>query len=78
MVIVCIGLRVHSICVLKVDALGVDSLYHVQSNVNVRRGISVYNMHKGIVLFFLVCRFKKLIRVYDVKVDVPKRVLRFR
>jgi hypothetical protein len=44
-------------------SLGVDSSYHVRTNVSVRRGIiwdiSVHNIHKGVALFFFGVTFKK-------------------
>ena len=44
------------------DSPGVDSPYNVQINTNVRRdvlrGISIHSIHKGEVLFSLVCTFR--------------------
>jgi len=44
-------------------AQGVESLYHVQNNMSIRRniiwGISVHSIHKGLLLFYHVCTSKK-------------------
>jgi len=46
---------------------GVDSLYHIEINMNVRRGIiwglSVQSIHEGEVYFSLVCTLRKAIKL---------------
>ena len=59
-----------------------DSSYRVHNNVSVRRDIiwdiSIQGIHKGVVLFSLVCALEKAIKIYEVKVDEQKGALRFR
>ena len=54
------------------DLCGVDSLYHAQTNVSVKRdffeGISIWNIYKGGCCFSLMCTFKKI----DVQNGSPK------
>ena len=60
----------------------VDSPYHVQTNMSVRRtivgGTSVHSILKGEVLFFSSVYVEKAIINLGVKVDVQKGALRFR
>jgi hypothetical protein len=66
------------------ENLGVDSSYHICTNVSVRKGILfealVYVLHlRERYYFSLVCIFKKVIILFfEVKVDVQKGVVRFR
>ena len=62
---------------------GLDSSYHIQTNVTIRRGIissiSVHNIHeREVIFFFVVCTFEKTIKNVEVKVDVQKGALGFR
>ena len=60
--------------------LGVDSSYHIQSSMSVRRGIiwdiSIHNIRKGEGLFEkrnqikVVCAFKKGTKKLEVNIDV--------
>ena len=51
-----------------------DSSYHIQINVNLRRaiiwGISIHSIHKGEVLIFSSVYINKAIKNLEVKVDV--------
>jgi hypothetical protein len=40
--------------------------------------MSLHSIHDGDVLFFARCAFKKIIKNFEVKVDVQNRALRFR
>jgi hypothetical protein len=55
---------------------GGGSTYHIRTNVIVRRcissGISLHSILKGEVLFFSRITSKKVVKVYEVKVDVQK------
>ena len=61
--------------------LGVDSSYHVQINVGLERGIIQALVHivhiKERCCFSPLCKFKKAINKFEVKVDLQK-ALRFK
>lgn len=37
---------------------GMDTSYHVSVTMSINSGISIHNIHKGVVYFSLVCTFK--------------------
>ena len=61
---------------------GVDSSYHMQTNMGVRKGnvwgISVHSINKGEVLFVFVMNIWRGYSFFTLKVDVLKGALRFR
>ena len=59
-----------------------DSSYHVQTNVNIKRVIvqntCVHSIHKREVLYFSSVYISHAMKNFIVKVDVQKEILRFR
>ena len=50
-----------------------DSSYNVWINVSgIVCGINIHSMHKGEVLVFLLCAFRKAIKNFEVKLNVQK------